>query len=49
VTDITELEGSPDKPAKETKDEESDNMRSIMRKTDEKYHRPVTSSVEKRK
>lgn len=24
-------------------------MRNMMRKTDEKYHRPVTSSVERRK
>ena len=43
---MAELEGSPEKVQKE---EESDNMRNMMRKTDEKYHRPVTSSVEKRK
>jgi len=31
------------------KEEGSEAIKRIMRKTDEKYHRPVTSSTEKRK
>ena len=47
VTDTVELENSPDRSI--MKEEEPNALRHIMRKTDEKYHRPVTSSTEKRK
>ena len=45
VTDIAELDPSPEK----MKEEEPDTLKNIMRKTDEKYHRPVSSSTEKKK
>ena len=45
VTDVAELDPSPEK----MKEEEPDPLKNIMRKTDEKYHRPVSSSTEKKK
>ena len=42
VTDLNELDNSPEKVPKE---EENEALKHIMRKTDEKYHRPVTSST----
>lgn len=43
---MIELENSPEKVEKE---EETEVYKNIMKKNEEKYHRPVTSSSEKRK
>jgi hypothetical protein len=46
VTDLAEIDPSPEKIVKE---EETDTIKHMMRRGDEKYHRPVTSSSEKKK
>lgn len=46
VTEPAEVEHTPEKNEKE---KETEVYQNIMRKNEEKYHRPVTSSSEKRK
>lgn len=47
VTDLAEMDPSPQKIVKE--EEETDTIKHMMRRGDQKYHRPVTSSSEKKK
>lgn len=42
VTDVSELERSPEKPM--MKEEEPDIYSNMLKKNEERYHRPVTAS-----